>query len=232
MDRDHGTQDPSHHDGSALADVVEVMDRLRSPGGCPWDHEQTHASLVRYLLEEAHELAEAIETGDRAGIREELGDVLLQVVFHARIAQEHATDPFTIDDVAHDLAAKLRRRHPHVFAGTEVGDLHVQWDAIKQQEKQRTSVLDGIPASLGALAHAQKVLTRAERAGFGALGPVPSCETRAAAHAEDLGRELLALVDRARRAGLDAEGALRGAVRDLSASVQAAEHEQRIRSDT
>ena len=99
----------------SLRALVSVMDRLRSPGGCPWDAQQTHESLVPYALEEAHELAEAIETGDRAGLREELGDLLLQVVFHARIATEHPSDPFDVDDVAADLVAKLVRRHPHVF---------------------------------------------------------------------------------------------------------------------
>ncbi|WP_255371615.1 MazG nucleotide pyrophosphohydrolase domain-containing protein [Cellulosimicrobium sp. CUA-896] len=103
-----------------LRDAVEVMDRLYSPGGCPWDREQTHASLVHYLLEEAHELAEAIETDDRAGMREELGDLLLQVLFHARIASEEP-DPFTVDDVAADLVAKLVRRHPHVFGDQATG---------------------------------------------------------------------------------------------------------------
>ena len=144
------------------------MDRLVSPGGCPWDAEQTHSSLVKYLLEETHELVEAIETGDRAGIREELGDVLLQVVFHARIASEDPNDPFTADDVARDLVAKLTRRHPHVFAGRAIdGDLHTQWDAIKREEKsERTSILDGIPPTLGALAYAQKILGRIGRAGL------------------------------------------------------------------
>jgi XTP/dITP diphosphohydrolase len=211
---------PMDQDGTALAAVVAVMDRLRSPGGCPWDAEQTHESLVRYLLEEAHELAEAIETGDRAGMREELGDVLLQVVFHARVAAEDPADPFTIDDVAADLVAKLRRRHPHVFAGAEVTDLHAQWAAIKQEEKQRASVLDGIPPTLGALAHAQKVLGRTDRAGLmHLLPPAPAPEEDPV----DLGQELLALVERARRAGIDAEGALRAAVRDVSAAVRAAE---------
>lgn len=239
MDADPCT--PTDQDGAALAAVVDVMDRLRSPGGCPWDAEQTHESLVRYLLEEAHELAEAIETGDRAGMREELGDVLLQVLFHARIAAEHAADPFTIDDVAADLAAKLRRRHPHVFAGAEVTDLHAQWAAIKQEEKQRASVLDGIPPTLGALAHAQKVLGRADRAGLMHLLPTcaaadhptaqmagPALAPPAAAHEDParLGQDLLALVERARRAGIDAEGALRAAVRDVSATVRAAEPPQ------
>lgn len=146
----------------------------------PWDREQTHATLVRYLLEEAHELAEAIETGDRAGIREELGDLLLQVLFHARIASEDPVDPFTVDDVAADLVAKLVRRHPHVFADTAVttGDghaaLYAQWDEIKQQEKQRESVLEGIPLAQGALARAQKVLSRAQRAGMGESSRLPA----------------------------------------------------------
>ncbi len=238
MDADLSTL--TDQDGTALAAVVDVMDRLRSPGGCPWDAEQTHASLVRFLLEEAHELAEAVETGDRAGMREELGDVLLQVVFHARIAAEHPEDPFTIDDVATDLVAKLRRRHPHVFAGTEVADLHAQWAAIKQQEKQRASVLDGIPPTLGALAHAQKVVERTHRAGLahllptpgGSAGPSPAepspaepspAEPPPADDPVALGLELLALVERARRSGIDAEGALRAATREVSAAVRAAE---------
>ncbi|WP_069388032.1 MazG family protein, partial [Cellulosimicrobium cellulans] len=157
----------------ALREAVAVMDRLYSPGGCPWDREQTHASLVHYLLEEAHELAEAIETDDRAGMREELGDLLLQVLFHARIASEEP-DPFTVDDVAADLVAKLVRRHPHVFADDPVAatDLHAQWDAIKKAEKSRSSVLEGISHTQGALARAQKVLSRAERGGLGDMvGP-------------------------------------------------------------
>ena len=118
----------------AWDDLVSTMDRLRSPGGCPWDAEQTHESLVRYLLEESAELAEAIETGDREGLREELGDVLLQVVFHARVAQEDADDPFDVEDVVRDLTTKLVHRHPHVFAGTPLGDLDAQWDALKERE--------------------------------------------------------------------------------------------------
>ncbi|KQR12447.1 nucleoside triphosphate hydrolase [Cellulomonas sp. Leaf334] len=176
------------------------MDRLRSPGGCPWDAQQTHESLVPYALEEAHELAEAIETADRAGLREELGDLLLQVVFHARIATEHPSDPFDVDDVAADLVAKLVRRHPHVFEDAELdGDVHVQWDRLKTAEKQRASALDGVPLALGALARAQKVAGRAARAGLTA--PVPA--------GDGLGERLLALVLEADAAGVDAEGALR-----------------------
>ena len=125
------------------------MDRLRSPGGCPWDAEQTHQSLAPYLLEEAYELLEAIELDDLAHLREELGDVLLQVAFHSRLAEERpAPERFSIDDVAADLVAKLIRRHPHVFAGREVAgaaDLAANWEAIKAAEKRRESVTDGVP---------------------------------------------------------------------------------------
>ncbi len=120
--------------GSELLRLVEVMDRLRSPGGCPWDAEQTHQSLIKYLLEESYEFIDAIETDDRAGMREELGDVLLQVYFHSRIAQDHPTDPFTIDDVAGAIADKLISRHPHVFENLEVSgtdEIIENWEAIK-----------------------------------------------------------------------------------------------------
>ena len=131
------------------------MDRLRSPGGCPWDAEQTHESLVPYLIEEAHEAVEAIESGDRAHMAEELGDVLLQVVFHARVAQEHPEAPFDIDDVAGGIVEKLVRRHPHVFADVDAdtaAEVAANWEQIKAAEKAgRTSVLDGIPAGLPAL---------------------------------------------------------------------------------
>ena len=184
----------------SLRALVRVMDRLRSPGGCPWDAQQTHESLVPYALEEAHELAEAIESGDRPGLREELGDLLLQVVFHARIATEHPTDPFDVDDVAADLVAKLVRRHPHVFEDVALeGDVHVQWDRLKNAEKQRASALDGVPLALGALARAQKITGRASRAGLSAAVPA----------GQGLGERLLALVLEAEAAGVDAEGALR-----------------------
>jgi XTP/dITP diphosphohydrolase len=216
-------------------ELVAVMDRLRSPGGCPWDAAQTHASLVPYLLEEAHELAEAVDAGDRDGLREELGDVLLQVVFHARVAAEDADDPFDVDDVARELVAKLVRRHPHVFAGadTPAERLYAQWDAIKKAEKGRASALDGIPGSLPALARAQKVAARAARAGLdvpvaltassvasetsGALAPEVSYAT------EGLGAQLLALALRAQAEGLDAEGELRRATRALETALRAQE---------
>ncbi|WP_454043041.1 MazG family protein [Cellulosimicrobium sp. Marseille-Q8652] len=226
-----------------LRAAVDVMDRLYSPGGCPWDREQTHSSLVHYLLEEAHELAEAIETGDRAGMREELGDLLLQVLFHARIASEEA-DPFTVDDVAADLVAKLVRRHPHVFADEAAAttDLHAQWDAIKKAEKQRTSVLEGISHTQGALARAQKVLARTRRGGLGealasalaapsgpgddavaAPSPAEAAGPPGPTASDRLGRDLLALVARAEADGIDAEGALRAELRRVEAAIAAAE---------
>ena len=139
--------------GAHLLDLVAVMDRLRSPGGCPWDAEQTHESLVEYLVEEAYETVEAIETGDDAALREELGDVLLQVAFHARIAEER-DDPWSIDDVADGITAKLVRRHPHVFSDHVVRDadeVEANWRRLKAEEKGRESVTDGIPLALPAL---------------------------------------------------------------------------------
>ena len=153
--------------GSRLLDLVAVMDRLRSPGGCPWDAEQTHQSLAPYLLEEAHETLEAIETGQRAALIEELGDLLLQVVFHARLGEEDADRSWSIDDVAAGIVTKLVNRHPHVFGDVDAPDAQYvadNWERIKAAEKGRTSVLDGIPAGLPALARAAKVVSRADRA--------------------------------------------------------------------
>jgi XTP/dITP diphosphohydrolase len=189
---------------SRLLELVTVMDRLRVE--CPWDREQTHRSLARYLLEETYETLEAIETGDPAHLREELGDLLLQVFFHARVASEQP-DGFDIDDVAGGIVDKLVYRHPHVFAGTEVADaaeVDRNWESLKAAEKQRRSPLDGIPAALPALAHAEKVAARLERTGA-AVTPAD----------DSLGDRLLALVLEARSEGLDPEQELRGAVRRL-----------------
>lgn len=210
--------EPAQPVGAALLDAVAVMDRLRSPGGCPWDAEQTHRSLAPYAIEEAHEVADAAETGDDTALAEELGDLLLQVLFHARIASERTaaggSDGFDIDDVARGLIAKLTRRHPHVFAdGTAAtpAEVNAQWDAIKADEKQRAHPLDDIPASLPALARAQKVVSRLRKAG------APS--SRASHEAPDdgarLGAALLTLVIEADAQGLDAEAVLRAATRDL-----------------
>ena len=194
--------------GDALLRLVEVMDRLRTE--CPWDREQTHASLTRYLLEETHEVLEAIDSGDAEHLREELGDLLMQVFFHARIAQETPREEggFDLDDVAAGIADKLVRRHPHVFSGLQVADadeVERNWEAIKAQEKQRTGPTEGIPASLPALAYADKVLGRLQKQGTGV--PLP--------HGDDVGTRLLALVAEARSQGVDPETALRVTVRRL-----------------
>lgn len=200
---------------SPLLQAVEVMDRLRSPGGCPWDAEQTHASLAPYAIEEAHEVAEAAESGDRQTLIDELGDLLLQVLFHARVAQD-AEDPdarFDIDDVATALVAKLTRRHPHVFADADAAtadQVSTQWDAIKATEGGRDHPLDGIPVAMPALARAQKVVGRLRKAGT--PSGIPEAGDDDAAH---LGARLLALVIEADGLGIDAEAALRATTRSV-----------------
>lgn len=207
--------------GAALLDLVAVMDRLRSPGGCPWDAEQTHASLLQYLIEECYETIEAVESGDRAHLQEELGDLLLQVVFHARIAAEHPDAPFDIDDVAAGIADKLRRRHPHVFAGVTVSgsaEVEANWEALKAAEKGRASAMDGVPTAQPALALAAKLQRRARSAG---VGPeVPAADLPADA---DVGQALFSLVATAVARGLDPEAELRRAAREYAAEVRAAE---------
>ncbi|MCW2756038.1 MAG: hypothetical protein JWQ32_3449 [Marmoricola sp.] len=194
---------------SALVDLTEVMARLRRE--CAWKAGQSHASLVRYLLEETWEVVEAIETGDAAHLREELGDLLLQVWFHAEIAAENGE--YDIEDVAGDLVAKLVRRNPHVFEpdGTDAADppmdaqsINDQWERIKAAEKQRSGLMDGIPEELPALLRAVKALERLERA-----GRVPELP----AGSDDLGDRLLMLAAQARSEGIDPEQALRAAVR-------------------
>ncbi len=207
----HGSWDPP---GARLLDVVAVMDRLRSPGGCPWDAEQTHRSLRRYLLEEAYEAYDALVDEDLTALREELGDVLLQVAFHARLAEE-ADPPWTIDDVAGDLVAKLVRRHPHVFADRTVagaGEVETNWEQIKRAEKGRTSVTEGLARSQPALALAQALVRRAGSAGLPPPGPGPT-----------LGERLLEVVRDAHEAGLDAEAELRVAADRYAAALRAAE---------
>lgn len=187
------------------------MDRLRSAGGCPWDAEQTHESLTKYLLEEAYEAVDAIESGDRDHLREELGDVLLQILFHARIAAEHPTDPWQIDDIADTLSDKLVRRHPHVFADVEVSgaaEVNVNWETIKAAEKQRDGTYDGVVWSQPALALASAVLRRARRAGAD-IG----LDHKATDEEEQVGLELLRVAQRASEANIDPELALRRVVR-------------------
>jgi XTP/dITP diphosphohydrolase len=189
-----------------LLRAAEVMDRLRSPGGCPWDAAQTHESLAKYLLEETYETLEAIETGDMALLREELGDLLLQVLFHARLAEElPEAQRFSIDDVASDLVDKLVHRHPHVFADTDVSgadEVNENWERLKAAEKGRASVVDGVPMGQPALALAAKLVARAERAGVD-----PPVED------DGIGERLLAVVRDAVAAGVDPELALRQTAR-------------------
>lgn len=209
----HGSYDVP---GARLIDLVQVMDRLRR--NCPWDQEQTHESLAKYLLEETYETLEAIDTGDYEHLREELGDLLLQIAFHARIAEESSDEGFSIDDVAGGIVEKLIRRHPHVFADVAVdgvADVEANWETIKAAEKQRASVLEGIPVALPALALADKVLSRAAKV-------LPAVETPELAE-EQVGSALLDLVRQARAAGVDPEQALRNAVRSLADEVRAAE---------
>jgi XTP/dITP diphosphohydrolase len=202
---------------SQLARAVEIMDRLRSPGGCPWDAAQTHASLAKYLLEECYEVIEAIETDDLALLREELGDLLLQVLFHARLTQELPPgQAFSIEDVAADLGDKLVRRHPHVFAGADAGDadaLNETGERQKVAEKGRTSATDGVPVAQPALALSAKLVARAQRAGL-APDPAPTSE---------VGQRLFAVVREAVAAGVDPESALRETARAYRTAMLAAE---------
>lgn len=215
---------------SDLDRLVAVMARLRAAGGCPWDAEQTHESLVRYLIEETAELVEAIETRDVTAMREELGDVLYQVLFHADLAAATPGEGFDIEDVARDTAAKMVGRHPHVFGDPSTGsgrrveaadaDAVVEvWEAQKRREKaDRTSVLDGVPMQMPSLLLAEKLVGRAERAGLEVRPSraVPDDE-------EALGDALLDTVVAASAKGLDAERALRSALRRFTAAIREVE---------
>jgi XTP/dITP diphosphohydrolase len=206
---------------SPLDRAVEVMNQLRSPGGCPWDAAQTHASLARYLLEETYEVLEAIESDDPTLLREELGDLLLQVLFHARLAEELPADQrFSINEVAADLTDKLIRRHPHVFgdtagATTDAATLNETWEKQKVAEKGRTSAADGVPLAQPALALSAKLVSRAKRAGL-AVTPAPS---------DDIGERLFAIVGEAVAAGIDPEGALRRTTMNYLAAIHSAEEQ-------
>ncbi|MFK4690335.1 nucleoside triphosphate pyrophosphohydrolase [Streptomyces pristinaespiralis] len=204
--------------GARLLDLVEVMDRIRRE--CPWSSQQTHKGLAKYGIEEAYELVEAIEDGDRDELREELGDVLLQVVFHARIAEEggpgEEDEPFSIDDVAGTIVEKLIHRHPHVF-GEETAstpeEVKAHWLRTKAIEKQRDSVTDGVPLGQPGLALAAKLASRVRTAGFDV--PLPA--------GQGVGYELLALAVRAEAAGVDPEAALRAAARAYRDAIRVAE---------
>ncbi|MET7916516.1 nucleoside triphosphate pyrophosphohydrolase [Streptomyces avermitilis] len=207
---------PASYDlpGARLLDLVQVMDRIRAE--CPWSSRQTHKGLAKYGIEEAYELVEAIEEGDRDELREELGDVLLQVVFHARIAEEDEDEPFSIDDVAGGIVAKLIHRHPHVFGDETAAtpeEVKEHWLRTKAVEKQRTSVTEGVPLGQPGLALAAKLSSRVRTAGLDV--PLP--------HGEDVGYELLAMAARAEAEGVDPEAALRAAARAYRDAIRGVE---------
>lgn len=219
---DHDT-DPDT-EPSALDTLIATVSRLRAPDGCPWDADQTHESLVQYLIEESHELIDAIEAGSREEMIEELGDVLYQVLFHADIAAHTSGEDFDIQDVAAHMTAKMVGRHPHVFGDQTLetaDDVVAAWDGFKAAEKpHRTSVLDGIPQGMPALALADKVIGRAQKIGLLETDAPPSMPLQSE---DELGPLLLAIVASAKAQGLDAERALRGALRDLQDEIRATE---------
>ena len=203
------------------------MDKLRSPGGCPWDAEQDHASLLKYLLEESYEFIESVEDNDRQAMQEELGDLLLQVYFHSRMAEEDATQPFNIEDVAKSVADKLIRRHPHVFAGALVDsseDVFENWEKQKAAEKGRTSAIDGVPLAQPALPLATKVIYRLNKLNYDLPISEP-ISLPSEINQDQFGQILLGLISQAVEKGLDPEAALRSATKTLIAQIQ--EHETR-----
>lgn len=211
---------------TGVTKLVAVMNQLRSPGGCPWDAEQTHNSLLEYLLEESHELLEAIASGNRDEIREELGDVLLQVVFHARIAQEHESDPFDLAEIAELTANKLISRHPHVFGDATAQtaqDVEAIWHEKKKIEKGRASLLDGIPRTLPALMLATKMLKRTKQLEIPGTSVLPTDFSDSLDSAERIGELLFEVVRIARVQKIDPEAALRATIRDYEAKVTALE---------
>ena len=207
-----------------LEELIAVLAQLRAPGGCAWDIDQTHESLVQYLIEETHELVEAIETGNRDDMIEELGDVLYQVIFHSDIAAHTPGEEFTLEDVAAHMTAKMIGRHPHVFGDAKAetaADVVAVWDDLKSVEKpHRTSVLDGIPQGMPSLALADKVLGRAEKLGVIEPGGAGGLQVDGE---DELGGLLLAIVSSARASGLDAERALRTTLRNLQDEIREAE---------
>jgi tetrapyrrole methylase family protein/MazG family protein len=225
---------PSSQHGDRVLDLIKVMARLRGPDGCPWDREQTHQTLARHLLEETHELLEAIDADDRDGIRDELGDLLLQVVFHAQMAAD--AGEFDVDDVADGLVRKLIHRHPHVFGDVDVAganEVLVNWERLKAEEEGgRKGVDEDIPAALPALARAAKVQRRAAGWGFGwrttpaSLDALREEVEELARHTdadnaeEEVGDVLFATVAVARTLGVDGESALRRTIRGFAERYQ------------
>lgn len=209
---------------SAVDELIAVMAKLRAPGGCPWDAEQTHDSLITYLVEETYELIDAIESGNRDDMIEELGDVLYQVLFHADIASTTPEENFTIQDVAAHMSAKMISRHPHVFGDRTADtaeDVMEFWDDLKKAEKPgRTSTLDGIPQSMPALALANKLLGKADGVG---LPPQHLPDAPLWENEDEIGSVLLSIVSSAKAQGFDAERALRVRLRELQEDIREAE---------
>ncbi|WP_198947595.1 MazG family protein [Bifidobacterium vansinderenii] len=255
---------------TALDRVKAIVDILYSPGGCPWDGKQTNRSLLKHLLEETYEYIDAVETDDRDNMREELGDVLLQSVFQARVCETDPDDPFDIDEVADRLVAKLITRHPHVFvpddsasAASEAGTVGERapetpeetlalWERVKQKEKHRKSVLDGISHTQGAFLRAAKVVSRVSKSpdadelfkAFDSTSETVASESasetaqavsgqrkpsQSAATPDAYADELLAVIRRAQTDGVDVESALRNRLRDVESSI--AEREKELRAN-
>ena len=207
---------------SELIRLREVMDKLRSPGGCPWDAEQDHESLLKYLLEESYEFIEAVENKDRTSMQEELGDLLLQVYFHSRMAEEDTDNPFNVEDVAKTVTDKLIRRHPHVFGGTKVessSEVLENWEAQKATEKGRTSIIDGVPLAQPALPLAAKVLYRMNKLNFELEVDKP-INISEQLNQDQFGDLLLGLIAQAVDLGIDPEAALRAATKSLISKIQ------------
>jgi XTP/dITP diphosphohydrolase len=203
------------------------MDKLRSPGGCPWDAEQDHVSLLKFLLEESYEFIEAVEENDRDAMQEELGDLLLQVYFHSRMAEEDKEQPFNIEDVAKGVADKLIRRHPHVFSDTVVSsssEVLENWEAQKAVEKGRTSAVDGVPLAQPALTLVSKLLYRASKSNY-KLPIAEPVKLPKGIDQDQFGELLLGLISQAVEKGLDPEAALRGAAKSLITQIKT--HETR-----
>ena len=212
---------------SELTRLREVMDKLRSPGGCPWDAEQDHVSLLKFLLEESYEFIEAVEEKDRDAMQEELGDLLLQVYFHSRMAEEDKEQPFNIEDVAKGVADKLIRRHPHVFSDTVVSssnEVLENWEAQKAIEKGRTSAIDGVPLAQPALPLVSKLLYRASKSNY-QLSIAKPVKLPDGIDQDQFGELLLGLISQAAEKGLDPEAALRGAAKTLITQIKT--HETR-----
>lgn len=216
---------------SPIDELRQTMARLREPGGCPWDQEQTHASLVRCLIDEVSELIDTIDRGDMPHMREELGDVLIQIVFHARMAEE--AGHFNFDDVAREINEKLVRRHPHVFGTGKLDtsdQVIVQWDAIKAQEKKNGPVVDGsrvfkdMPPRLPASMFAEAVWKQIRKKSLPAEGVVDAAQVKALSERLDeatLGRMLFEVTAAAQAKGLDPEGALRLHATNVMREVEA-----------